>query len=137
MAETVRAVVQALERDQNADVVRAVLMGARGNSGVILSQLVRGAAEALPDVERVDTAALAAALRHASDTAYAAVRQPQEGTILTLARNVPRRSPRRIPRSRKPSRRSSPLVRRRSLERPSSSTFSARRGLSMRGLPAF
>lgn len=86
MAETVRAVVRALESDQNADVVRAVLMGARGNSGVILSQLVRGAAEALSEVSRVDTPALAAALRRASDTGYAAVRQPQEGTILTLAR---------------------------------------------------
>jgi DAK2 domain fusion protein YloV len=92
MAETVRAVVQALERDQNADVVRAVLMGARGNSGVILSQLVRGAAETVSDVERVDTPALAAALRRASDTAYAAVRQPQEGTILTLARVLAERA---------------------------------------------
>ena len=92
MAETVRAVVQALDRDENADVVRAVLMGARGNSGVILSQLVRGAAEALSDVERVDTAALAPALRRASDTAYAAVRQPQEGTILTLARVLAERA---------------------------------------------
>jgi DAK2 domain fusion protein YloV len=86
MAETVRAVVRALESDENADVVRAALLGARGNSGVILSQLVRGAAEALADVSRVDAPALAAALRRASDVAYAAVRQPQEGTILTLAR---------------------------------------------------
>jgi DAK2 domain fusion protein YloV len=92
MAETMRAVVHALEGDQNADVVRAVLMGARGNSGVILSQLVRGAAEALSDVPDVDTPALAAALRRASDTAYAAVRQPQEGTILTLARALAERA---------------------------------------------
>ena len=47
MTETVRAVVTALERDPGADIVRAALMGARGNSGVILSQLVRGAVEAL------------------------------------------------------------------------------------------
>jgi uncharacterized protein len=86
MTETVRAVVTALERDSGADVVRAVLMGARGNSGVILSQLVRGAAEALGDVQEVDAAALAKALRGASDAGYAAVRNPQEGTMLTVAR---------------------------------------------------
>jgi DAK2 domain fusion protein YloV len=92
MAETVRAVVQALERDDNADVVRAALMGARGNSGVILCQLVRGAAESLSDAPRVDAAALAAALRRASDTGYAAVRHPQEGTILTLAQALAERA---------------------------------------------
>jgi DAK2 domain fusion protein YloV len=92
MAETVRAVVQALEGDENADIVRAVLMGARGNSGVILSQLVRGGAEALSEVSPVDMPALAVALRRASDTGYAAVRQPQEGTILTLARALAERA---------------------------------------------
>jgi DAK2 domain fusion protein YloV len=92
MAETVRAVVRALEDDEDADIVRAVLMGARGNSGVILSQLVRGAAEALADLSRLDTPALAAALRRASDTGYAAVRQPQEGTILTIARVLAERA---------------------------------------------
>ena len=86
MTETVRAVVAALERDPGADVVRAVLMGARGNSGVILSQLVRGAVEALG--EKVDAAALARALRGASDAGYAAVRNPQEGTMLTVAREL-------------------------------------------------
>jgi dihydroxyacetone kinase-like predicted kinase len=79
MTETVRAVVTALERDPGADVVRAVLMGARGNSGVILSQLVRGAAEALGDVQEVDAAALAKALRGASDAGYAAVRTRRKG----------------------------------------------------------
>jgi fatty acid kinase len=86
MTETVRAVVAALERDPNADVVRAVLMGARGNSGVILSQLVRGAVEALD--EKFDAAALARGLRGASDAGYAAVRNPQEGTMLTVAREL-------------------------------------------------
>jgi DAK2 domain fusion protein YloV len=86
MTETVRAAVSALERDPGADVVRAVLMGARGNSGVILSQLVRGAAEALGDAVEIDSSALARALRGASDGGYAAVRNPQEGTILTVAR---------------------------------------------------
>ena len=86
MTETVRAVVSALDRDPNADIVRAALMGARGNSGVILSQLVRGAAEALGDLDEVDAAGLARALRGASDAGYAAVRDPQEGTMLTVAR---------------------------------------------------
>jgi hypothetical protein len=86
MTETVRAVVSALDRDPKADIVRAALMGARGNSGVILSQLVRGAVEALGDVDEVDAAALARALRGASDAGYAAVRNPQEGTMLTVAR---------------------------------------------------
>jgi uncharacterized protein len=84
MTETARTVVAALERGET-DVVRTSLMGARGNSGVILSQFVRGVVEALPDGS-VDTPALAAALRGASDAGYAAVRNPQEGTMLTVAR---------------------------------------------------
>ncbi len=86
MTETARAVVSALERGET-DVVRASLMGARGNSGVILSQIVRGAVEGLPEAE-VDTRGLAAALRGASDAAYAAVRNPQEGTMLTVVREL-------------------------------------------------
>ncbi|MGH3007493.1 MAG: DAK2 domain-containing protein [Gaiellaceae bacterium] len=92
MTLTVRAVVEALERDSAADLTRAILMGARGNSGVILSQLVRGAAEALPDGASVDVPALAGALRSASDAGYAAVRDAQEGTILTLARELAERA---------------------------------------------
>jgi uncharacterized protein len=84
MVATARAVVEALERGQ--DPVRGALMGARGNSGVILSQLLRGAVEAVEGHERIDTPELAAALRAASDAGYAAVREPQEGTILTVAR---------------------------------------------------
>ena len=62
-------------------------MGARGNSGVILSQIVRGFAEALgARAGRVDAATLARALRGASDAAYGAVRQPVEGTMLTAIR---------------------------------------------------
>jgi uncharacterized protein len=86
MAETARAVVSALERGET-DVVRASLMGARGNSGVILSQIVRGAVEALPEGE-IDPRALAQALRGASDAAYGAVRNPQEGTRLTVIREL-------------------------------------------------
>jgi DAK2 domain fusion protein YloV len=86
MVETARAVVAAFERG-DGDVVRAALMGARGNSGVILSQIVRGAVEALPEGE-IDTEALAVVLRGGSDAAYAAVRNPQEGTMLTVAREL-------------------------------------------------
>ena len=86
MTLTVRAVVEALERDPAADLGRAILMGARGNSGVILSQLVRGALEALPEDAEPDARGIARALRSASDAGYAALRNPQEGTILTVAR---------------------------------------------------
>ncbi|MGE0026523.1 MAG: DAK2 domain-containing protein [Thermoleophilia bacterium] len=64
---------------------RAALMGAQGNSGMILSQLVRGAAEALAHGE-IDGHAVARALRGASDAADAAVRHPVEGTMLSVAR---------------------------------------------------
>jgi DAK2 domain fusion protein YloV len=90
MAETARAVVAALERGET-DVVRASLMGARGNSGVILSQIVRGALEALPE-GAVTPTGIAQALRGASDAAYAAVRAPQEGTILTVIRALAERA---------------------------------------------
>src|SRR6187551_3270194 len=97
MTETVRAVVSALDRDPNADIVRAALMGARGNSGVILSQLVRGAVEGLGDVDEVDASGLARALRGASDAGYAAVRDPQEGTMLTVARALAEKSEEFVP----------------------------------------
>jgi len=68
---------------------RAALMGARGNSGVILSQIVRGFAEGLgPGVGRLDGATVARALRGAADAAYSAVRQPVEGTMLTAIREM-------------------------------------------------
>lgn len=62
------------------------LMGARGNSGVILSQLFRGFANGLKDKGSVNTVDLANAFKLASDTAYKAVMKPTEGTILTVAR---------------------------------------------------
>ncbi len=71
-----------------AALARAALLGARGNSGMILSQLVRGAAESLAQEGGLDGGALARALRRASDTAYAAVRHPVEGTMLTVARRT-------------------------------------------------
>jgi DAK2 domain fusion protein YloV len=80
MLLTVRAVREALESGDD-DIVRAALLGARGNSGVILSQVVRGAVEGYEEDGSVATA-----LRRGSDAAYAAVREPAEGTILTVSR---------------------------------------------------
>ncbi|WP_192930197.1 DAK2 domain-containing protein [Alkaliphilus pronyensis] len=62
------------------------LMGARGNSGVILSQLFRGFAKGIKGKKRLSTVDLAKALKSGSDTAYKAVMKPVEGTILTVAR---------------------------------------------------
>lgn len=62
------------------------LMGARGNSGVILSQLFRGFANGLKNQREVNVKSLAEGLKEASDTAYKAVMKPTEGTILTVAR---------------------------------------------------
>jgi len=64
----------------------ASLRGARGNSGVILSQLCRGLAKSLESKQNADSKEIAAALKCASDTAYKAVMRPTEGTILTVAR---------------------------------------------------
>ncbi len=64
------------------------LMGARGNSGVILSQLFRGLGEAVNDAHSIGGAELAEALRQGCKAAFAAVAKPVEGTILTVARDV-------------------------------------------------
>src|SRR4051812_6829139 len=64
------------------------LMGARGNSGVILSQVLRGMADVMRDHELVDGQAFAAALSAASDAAYGAVMRPVEGTMLTVVREA-------------------------------------------------
>jgi DAK2 domain fusion protein YloV len=92
---TARGIVETLEATATAgraelarEVTRAALMSARGNSGVILSQIVRGAAESLGGAGDVDAAAVAAALRDASDAAYRAVRTPVEGTMLTVVRET-------------------------------------------------
>ncbi len=92
---TVRAVAQALEDSQASDrrslareVVRGALMGARGNSGVILSQIVRGAADVLAQPGALDATLLAGALRGAADAAYRAVRRPVEGTMLSVIREL-------------------------------------------------
>jgi DAK2 domain fusion protein YloV len=67
---------------------RAALMGARGNSGVILSQMIRGACEVLADRRSLDAEAFAAGLEGARERAYAAVREPVEGTMLTVIKDA-------------------------------------------------
>jgi uncharacterized protein len=91
---TARSVLEAIDESEATDrgelaraTSRAALMGARGNSGVILSQIVRGASEALAQEHGpVDSGAAARALRASSDAAYRAVREPVEGTMLTVIR---------------------------------------------------
>ncbi|HKH19114.1 MAG TPA: DAK2 domain-containing protein, partial [Solirubrobacteraceae bacterium] len=81
-------------RDEIVDsVARAALLGARGNSGVILSQLIRGAAEELASRpgELVDPVLIGAAMARAADRAYDSVREPAEGTILTVVREMAHR----------------------------------------------
>ena len=92
---TVRAIVEALEASAAPDratlakeLTRAALMGARGNSGVIFSQILRGAAEALGREGPVDAATIRRAFRGASDAAYRAVRRPVEGTMLSVVREL-------------------------------------------------
>jgi uncharacterized protein len=67
---------------------RAALMGARGNSGVILSQMIRGACEVLADRRSLDAEAFAAGLEGARERAYASVREPVEGTMLTVIKDA-------------------------------------------------
>lgn len=69
-------------------VSQAALMGARGNSGVILSQIIRGAMEILGPKQAITGETITAAMRHATDTAYRAVRKPVEGTMLTVLREM-------------------------------------------------
>src|SRR5689334_4269809 len=106
MVLTLRAVVQELDRlasasrgratpeidreDIVASVARAALLGARGSSGVIVSQLVRGAAEELASRpgELVDPVLICAAMARAADQAYGSVRSPAEGTMLTVVREM-------------------------------------------------
>jgi uncharacterized protein len=69
-------------------VSRAALMGARGNSGVILSQILRGACETLGQARALDAQTIAAALACAQERAYAAVGEPVEGTMLSVIKDV-------------------------------------------------
>jgi uncharacterized protein len=91
MALTLESVVGELDSaDGMAEICRAVshgsLMGARGNSGVILSQILRGLADTFSNIDGATGADLVAGLRRATDAAYQAVLRPVEGTILTVVR---------------------------------------------------
>lgn len=88
---TVRALVEELDATESSapaafrrDLVRALLMRARGTSGVILAQIVRGAVEAAPVSGPIGGQALATMLERSRDAAYSAVAKPAEGTILSL-----------------------------------------------------
>jgi DAK2 domain fusion protein YloV len=69
---------------------RAALMGARGNSGVILSQMIRGGCEVLADQKSLTAESFAAALEGARERAYSSVREPAEGTMLTVIKDAAR-----------------------------------------------
>lgn len=96
MAQTVRRVVEDLAAAPDTEtpqalaqrITRAALVGARGNSGVILSQIVRGFVGALPSEPPLNADGLAAAFRGAADAGYGAVKTPVEGTILTVIREM-------------------------------------------------
>jgi DAK2 domain fusion protein YloV len=92
---TVRAVVDELDKSTTEErpalvkeVTRAALMGARGNSGVILSQIIRGAAEVLGSEETIGAEVVARAFQAAREAAYRAVREPVEGTMLSVIREL-------------------------------------------------
>ena len=105
MALTMRAVLDQLDEMNGREiddigreevvsaVAQAALLGARGNSGVILSQIVRGAAEELASRpgELVDPVLVAAAFARAADAAYTSVRNPAEGTMLSAVRAMAHR----------------------------------------------
>ncbi len=84
--------VNALEKPDMASIAKAIssgsLRGARGNSGVILSQLLRGFTKEIREYEEIDAAVLARACDRATATAYKAVMKPKEGTILTVAKGA-------------------------------------------------
>ena len=93
MALTLEAVVAEVgAADDMASVCKAIshgsLMGARGNSGVILSQVMRGLTDRMKDADSIDGAVVAEAFTAASTAAYQAVMRPVEGTILTVVREA-------------------------------------------------
>ncbi|MDP8950961.1 MAG: DAK2 domain-containing protein [Actinomycetota bacterium] len=95
MLLTLRSVLEEVSASPHLDgeaaaktISRAALMGARGNSGVILSQILRGACEALGGARTLSAETLAAALARAEKRAYAAVQNPVEGTMLSVIRDA-------------------------------------------------
>ncbi len=95
MSLTVKTAVEEMSKvtsDKIGDIAASMssgaLMGARGNSGVILSQLFRGFAKGLKDVKEIDIDSLIGAFELSTKMAYRAVMKPTEGTILTVAREM-------------------------------------------------
>src|SRR3954452_8184130 len=93
MALTLESVSAELQTATSMDEVchaisRGSLMGARGNSGVITSQILRGLAEKFRPLDEIDAGVFAAGLRNGADAAYQAVMRPVEGTILTVVRET-------------------------------------------------
>lgn len=93
MSLTISYAIKELSKVQNDDITdigkalsKGSLMGARGNSGVILSQIIRGIAKSIEGKDSLNVVDLAEALKNGSDTAYKAVIKPIEGTILTVVR---------------------------------------------------
>jgi len=93
MSLTISYAIKELSKVENDDITdigkalsKGSLMGARGNSGVILSQIIRGIAKSIEAKENLNVVDLANALKNGSDTAYKAVIKPIEGTILTVVR---------------------------------------------------
>lgn len=93
MSLTISYAIKELAKVQNDNVTdigkalsKGSLMGARGNSGVILSQIIRGFSKSIEGKEQISTEDLAKAFKNGSDTAYKAVIKPIEGTILTVVR---------------------------------------------------
>lgn len=92
---TLRAVADALQvlgdaplRDTARTMAHAAVLGARGNSGMMLAHFLLGISESLGHLEQATTADLARAIRKGSDTLYASLDEPREGTILTVAREA-------------------------------------------------
>ena len=93
MSLTISYAIKELSKVENDNITnigkslsKGSLMGARGNSGVILSQIIRGFAKSIEGKDKINTEDLANALKNGSDTAYKAVIKPIEGTILTVVR---------------------------------------------------
>ena len=101
MSLTIASAVKELEdlgeKFDMGDVLKCIahgtLRGARGNSGVILSQIMRGLTKALEDAEQISTKAFAKALAAAREMAYNAVTKPKEGTVLTVIRYIAEKAP--------------------------------------------
>lgn len=93
MSMTFKAAVKEIENlnsesigETSKKLAKGALMGARGNSGVILSQILRGISKGLEGLEEADAAQIAVALKEGSNSAYKAVMRPTEGTILSVIR---------------------------------------------------